>query len=151
MEPLRGNPSGTYREGNSPFRREKCAADRSNNRHANLSRRTLQFQVKYTTLQGEARMRVITLTRHWTDGGNVQDLLAGFDQEASAVIMARLLSSKMEAEEEFNATRWLDRSLIRMCSRFGDYRTEDPTSFQLSPQMSIYPQFMFNLRRSQFV
>ena len=47
-------------------------------------------------------MRVITLTRHWTDGGNVQDLLAGFDQEASAVIMARLLSSKMEAEEEFN-------------------------------------------------
>ena len=111
----------------------------------------MQFQVKYTTLQGEARMRVITLTRHWTDGGNVQDLLAGFDQEASAVIMARLLSSKMEAEEEFNATRWLDRALIRMCSRFGDYRTEDPTSFQLSPQMSIYPQFMFNLRRSQFV
>uniref|UniRef100_A0A7S3E547 Protein transport protein SEC23 n=1 Tax=Chloropicon laureae TaxID=464258 RepID=A0A7S3E547_9CHLO len=111
----------------------------------------LQFQVKYTTLEGEGRMRVITLTRHWTDGGNVQDLLAGFDQEASAVIMARLLSSKMESEEEFNATRWLDRALIRLCSRFGDYRTEDPTSFQLSPQMSIYPQFMFNLRRSQFV
>jgi protein transport protein SEC23 len=111
----------------------------------------LQFQVKFTTLKGESRMRVITLTRHWTDGGNTQDLLAGFDQEASAVIMARLLSSKMESEEEFNATRWLDRALIRTCARFGDYRTEDPTSFQLGPQMSIYPQFMFNLRRSQFV
>ena len=111
----------------------------------------LQFQTKYTTLEGEGRMRVVTITRHWTDGGNVQDIIAGFDQEASAVAIARLLSSKMESEEEFNATRWLDRTLIRMCSRFGDYRSEDPSSFQLSQQMSIYPQFMFNLRRSQFV
>lgn len=35
--------------------------------------------------------------------------------------------------------------------RFGDYRKDDPSSFQLSPQLSIYPQFMFNFRRSQFV
>ena len=60
----------------------------------------------------------------------------------------------METEEEFDcpaATRWLDRSLIRLCQRFGDYRKDDPASFQLMPQFSIYPQFMFNLRRSQFV
>mmetsp|Transcript_1673 Transcript_1673/g.3733 ORF Transcript_1673/g.3733 Transcript_1673/m.3733 type:complete len:774 (+) Transcript_1673:53-2374(+) len=111
----------------------------------------IQFQTKYTTVEGEGRMRVVTLTRHWADGTNVPDLMAGFDQEASAVVMARLLSHKMECEEEFNPTRWLDRTLIRMCARFGDYRPEDPASFQLSPQMSIYPQFMFNLRRSQFV
>jgi Sec23/Sec24 helical domain len=54
-------------------------------------------------------------------------------------------------EDDFDATRWLDRTLIRLASRFGDYRKDDPTSFQLAHEMSFYPQFMFNLRRSQFV
>lgn len=36
-------------------------------------------------------------------------------------------------------------------SRFGDYRKDDPDSFQLRPQLSYYPQFMFNFRRSQFI
>lgn len=36
-------------------------------------------------------------------------------------------------------------------SRFGDYQKDDPDSFQLRPQLSYYPQFMFNFRRSQFI
>ena len=81
----------------------------------------------------------------------MQDLIAGFDQEAAAVITARLASHKMEVEDDFDATRWLDRTLIRLTSRFGDFRKDDPDTFQLSPNMSYFPQFMFNLRRSQFV
>lgn len=54
-------------------------------------------------------------------------------------------------QEGFDATRWLDRSLIRLCSKFGDYRKDDPASFTLNPCFSLFPQFMFNLRRSQFV
>lgn len=57
----------------------------------------------------------------------------------------------MEFEEDFDATRWLDRSLIRLSSRFGEYRKDDPQSFSLRQEMEFYPQFMFNLRRSQFV
>ena len=38
-----------------------------------------------------------------------------------------------------------------MAARFGDYRKDDPTSFNLQPQLEYLPQFMFNLRRSQFV
>ena len=72
-------------------------------------------------------------------------------QEAATALMARLVTWKMETEDEFDPTRWLDRSLIRLSARFGDYRSDDPASFQIAPQMSIYPQFMFNLRRSQFV
>ena len=30
-------------------------------------------------------------------------------------------------------------------------RKDDPDSFQLRPQLSYYPQFMFNFRRSQFI
>ncbi|XRA99090.1 protein transport protein Sec23 [Pycnococcus provasolii] len=112
----------------------------------------LQFITRSVTSTGEHRMRATTITRRWVDGTDLRDMTSGFDQEAAAVVMARLAAAKMEAEEaEFDATRWLDRSLIRMCSRFGDYRREDPASFQLAPQISLYPQFIFNLRRSQFV
>lgn len=54
-------------------------------------------------------------------------------------------------QEGFDASRWLDRNLIRLCSKFGDYRKDDPASFTLNPCFSLFPQFMFNLRRSQFV
>ena len=35
--------------------------------------------------------------------------------------------------------------------QFASYKKDDPTSFRLSPSFSIYPQFMFHLRRSQFL
>ncbi|KAG1675309.1 hypothetical protein FOA52_015983 [Chlamydomonas sp. UWO 241] len=112
----------------------------------------LQFITKYLHFSGELRCRVTTLTRRWVDGAtNAAELVTGFDQEAAAVLMARLASWKMEVEEDFDATRWLDRALIRLAARFGDYRKDDPTSFNLRPELSFYPQFMFNLRRSQFV
>jgi protein transport protein SEC23 len=41
--------------------------------------------------------------------------------------------------------------LIRLCSRFADYRKDDPTSFRLEKNFTLYPQFMFHLRRSQFL
>eukprot|EP00803_Ostreobium_quekettii_P006628 evm.model.scf_2332.2 EVM.evm.TU.scf_2332.2 scf_2332:5133-14745(+) len=111
----------------------------------------LQFITRYIHPSGEMRVRVTTVARHWVDENNLNDLISGFDQEAAAVTMARLASFKMENEDEFDATRWLDRSLIRLSSRFGEYRKDDPQSFSLRPELSFYPQFMFNLRRSQFV
>jgi hypothetical protein len=71
--------------------------------------------------------------------------------QAAAVVLARLATFKMEFEEEFDPMRWLDRKLINLAKRFGEYRKDDPHSFQLSPSMSIFPQFQFNLRRSQFI
>nr|DAD19315.1 TPA_asm: hypothetical protein HUJ06_020778 [Nelumbo nucifera] len=112
----------------------------------------LQFLTYYQHNNGQMRLRATTLSRRWVAGpGSIQELIAGFDQEAAAVVMARLVSSKMETEAEFDPIRWLDRSLIRLCSRFGDYQKDSPSSFSLSPRFSIFPQFMFHLRRSQFV
>lgn len=112
----------------------------------------LQFLTYYQHKNGRMRLRVTTLSRRWVAGpGSIQDLISGFDQEAAAVTMARLVSFKMETEAEFDPIRWLDRSLIRLCSRFGDYQKDSPSSFSLSPRLSIFPQFMFHLRRSQFV
>ena len=45
----------------------------------------------------------------------------------------------------------MDRTLIRLASRFGSFVKDDPASFRLPDTMSLYPQFMFYLRRSQFL
>lgn len=111
-----------------------------------------QFLTYYQNTSGQMRLRVTTLSRRWIAGtGSIQDLIAGFDQEAAAVVLARQVSFKMETEAEFDPIRWLDKSLIQMCSRFGDYQKDSPSSFSLSPRFSIFPQFLFHLRRSQFV
>ncbi|KVI00365.1 Gelsolin domain-containing protein [Cynara cardunculus var. scolymus] len=112
----------------------------------------IQTVTSYQSVDGQSKMRVTTITRRWVESAVVsEELMQGFDQEAAAVVMARLTSYKMEMEETFDATRWLDRNLIRLCSKFGDYRKDDPSSFSLNPSFSLFPQFMFNLRRSQFV
>lgn len=111
-----------------------------------------QFLTYYQHSCGKMRMRSTTIARQWINGAqNTEELISGFDQETSVVIMARLASFKMETEEDFDATRWLDRALISLCTRFGNFRKDDPSSFSLSTNLAIFPQFMFNLRRSQFV
>ncbi|KAI5477765.1 protein transport protein SEC23 [Pseudohyphozyma bogoriensis] len=36
-------------------------------------------------------------------------------------------------------------------AKFANYRKDDPTSFRLNENFMIHPQFMFHLRRSQFL
>lgn len=52
---------------------------------------------------GEARLRVTTVTRKWSDGANVGELIGGFDQEAAAVALARLVGWKVRRGEELSA------------------------------------------------
>ncbi|CAH9080693.1 unnamed protein product [Cuscuta europaea] len=112
----------------------------------------IQFLTSYQGSDGQTKLRVTTISRRWVDTAvNSEELIQSFDQETAAVVMARLASYKMEMEEGFDATRWLDRNLIRLCSKFGEYRKDDPASFTLNPFFSLFPQFMFNLRRSQFL
>src|ERR1700754_4433088 len=65
--------------------------------------------------------------------------------------MARIAVFKAEIDDSPDVLRWLDRMLIRLCQKFADYRKEDQSSFRLADNFSIYPQFMFHLRRSQFL
>ncbi|KAK6790220.1 hypothetical protein RDI58_014020 [Solanum bulbocastanum] len=112
----------------------------------------IQFLTSYQSPDGQTKLRVTTITRRWVDATvSNEELVQGFDQETAAVVVARLASYKMEMEEDFDSTRWLDRNLIRLCSKFGDYRKDEPSSFTLNPSFSLFPQFMFHLRRSQFL
>ena len=65
--------------------------------------------------------------------------------------MARIAIYKAELDDQADVLRWLDRMLIRLCQRCGDYQKEDPNSFGLNPLYAMYPQFLFHLRRSQFL
>jgi hypothetical protein len=93
---------------------------------------------------------VTTVARNFAEGG-APTIAAQFDQEAAAVLMSRIAVFKAEIDDSPDVLRWLDRMLIRLCQKFADYRKEDQTSFRLAPNFSIYPQFMFHLRRSQFL
>lgn len=112
----------------------------------------IQFLTTYINASGQRILRVTTIARPWADAsaGN-QAIASGFDQETAAALMARIAVFKAETEEAFDVLRWLDRMLIRLVAKFADYRKEDPSSFSLSQNFSIYPQFMFHLRRSHFL
>jgi protein transport protein SEC23 len=96
------------------------------------------------------RLRVTTIARNFAEA-NSPSIASSFDQEAAAVLMARIAVFKAEIDDSPDVLRWLDRMLIRLCQKFADYRKEDPVSFRLTDNFSIYPQFMFHLRRSQFL
>ena len=115
-------------------------------------RRFFQFLTTYQNAQGRTHLRVTTMSGLWqADPSDSLSLSASFDQEAAATLMARLSVHKCETEDVADVMRWLDRSLIRLCSKFASYRKDDPASFRLPSEFGIYPQFMFHLRRSKFL
>lgn len=65
--------------------------------------------------------------------------------------MSRIAVFKAEVDDGPDVLRWVDRMLIRLCARFAEYRKDDPSSFRLDKNFTLYPQFMFHLRRSQFL
>mmetsp|Transcript_8200 Transcript_8200/g.11831 ORF Transcript_8200/g.11831 Transcript_8200/m.11831 type:complete len:818 (-) Transcript_8200:184-2637(-) len=128
--------------------------------------RYMQFLTKYQHSNGRTRLRATTMCGSWWNPpqGQSQDheqlqgaamaqnpVKCSFDQEAAAVLTARLAVQMTETDEVSDVLRWVDRSLIRMCTKFAEYQPDDVQSFRLSPEYSLYPQFMFHLRRSQFL
>ena len=117
-----------------------------NNMQQQPNRGYVQFITQYQGTDGYRHVRVTTVSRNFGDNDYA------FDQESACVLVARLACHR--AQEENNGPdvlRWLDRNLIKLCQKFGDYRKESPDTFQLNPTFSMFPQFIFHLRRSQFI
>ena len=79
---------------------------------------------------------------------DLREMAYGFDQETAAVLMSRFSVFKSQNEESIDVIRWVDRMLIKLVARFAEYKKDDPNSFKLSREFSLFPQFMFYLRRS---
>ena len=116
-----------------------------------MQRGLMQFLTYYQHSSGYYHLRVTTVARNLSGPAGDPTLAHSFDQEAAAVLMARIAVFKAEVDDGPDVLRWVDRMLIRLCSRFADYRKDDPTSFRLEKNFTLYPQFMFHLRRSQFL
>lgn len=64
-------------------------------------------------------MRVTTIARQWAHAvTSLPHITANFDQEASAVLIARWAVFRAESKEEPNVLGWLDRILIRLVPYF---------------------------------
>lgn len=111
----------------------------------------IQFLTYYQHSSGQFHLRVTTIARPISNPSGEPAIAHSFDQETAAVLMARIAVFKAEVDDGPDVLRWVDRMLIRLCSRFADYRKDDPTSFRLEKNFTLYPQFMFHLRRSQFL
>ncbi|KAL0481516.1 protein transport protein SEC23 [Acrasis kona] len=114
--------------------------------------RFFQYLTSYQHPSGYFRLRVTTQYLRWVEGDqNLNEIKVGFDQDAAAVLISRLSVFKAESEYLFDVLRWLDRSLIRLVTRFGEYRQQSADGLALAPNFSLFPQFMYHLRRSQFL
>jgi len=112
----------------------------------------IQFITHYQHSSGQRKVRVTTLARNWTDAAaNLDHIKAGFDQECAAAAMTRLAVVKGLTEDGPDVLRWCDRMLIKVCQKFGEFQPDNPASFRFTENFSLYPQFMFHLRRSQFL
>jgi protein transport protein SEC23 len=100
------------------------------------SRGLIQFVTHYQHASGQHRLRVTTVVRNFAEAGS-PSIAASFDQEAAAVLMARIAVFKAEIDDSPDVLRWLERMLIRLCQKFADYRKEDLTSFRLTDNFSI--------------
>ncbi|CCK71056.1 GTPase-activating protein SEC23 KNAG_0F03920 [Huiozyma naganishii CBS 8797] len=109
-----------------------------------------QFVTSYQHSSGTNRIRVTTVANQLLPFGTPA-IAASFDQEAAAVLMARIAVYKAEQDDGADVIRWIDRNLIKLCQKYADYNKEDPASFRLAPNFSLYPQFTYYLRRSQFL
>lgn len=115
-------------------------------------RRYIQYLTSYQSATGKQRLRVTTTCGLWhSDPNDLTPIAQSFDQEGATVIMARYSVHKCNTEDPADVMRYLDRSLIKLSAKFANYRKDEPSSFRLPPEFSIYPQFMFHLRRSKFL
>ncbi|TEY77669.1 hypothetical protein BOTCAL_0052g00060 [Botryotinia calthae] len=119
--------------------------------HQAQAKGMMQFLTYYQHSSGQFHLRVTTISRNLSGPAGDPAIAQSFDQEAAAVLMSRIAVFKAEVDDGPDVLRWVDRMLIRLCSRFADYRKDDPSSFRLEKNFTLYPQFMFHLRRSQFL
>ncbi|KAJ4455415.1 putative Protein transport protein Sec23A [Paratrimastix pyriformis] len=112
----------------------------------------VQLRTEYTHPSGRRILRVTTHAYQWADPAkDLVDTGASFDQETAACLVARLAVHKTATEELVDTLRWIDRTLIRLVTKFATYTKGDASTFALSRNFSLFPQFMFYLRRSRFL
>ncbi|KAF0993279.1 hypothetical protein HZS_4193 [Henneguya salminicola] len=99
------------------------------------------------------RMRVTTCSRPLsTDATNSSSVAHSFDQDTSAVLMARIASDRLSINDNpGDVMRWLDRTLIHLCQYVAQFHKDDTSSFRLPDNFALYPQYIYALDRENTI
>jgi len=114
----------------------------------------IQIVTQYETANGATVLRVTTVSKTFADVQSQQGfehVKMGFDQEAATVLIARMAVFKTRRDHPMDILRWLDRQLIRLVQKFGEYTKDVPDSFTLPDAFAFFPQFIFHLRRTNLL
>eukprot|EP00708_Paratrimastix_pyriformis_P002533 GAFH01001281.1.p1 GENE.GAFH01001281.1~~GAFH01001281.1.p1 ORF type:complete len:530 (-),score=184.69 GAFH01001281.1:159-1580(-) len=112
----------------------------------------VQFQTCYWHPSGRRVMRVTSHQFTWAHPARaLQDVGESFDQETAACLMARLAVHKAKSFPLHQILAWVDRSLIHLLQKFALYTKQNQSTFQLPQAFSLFPQFVFYMRRSRFL
>ena len=116
----------------------------------------IQLITTYIAGDRSTRMRVTTvdkmMIRDLVNQQSINEIGKSFDQEAAAVLITRMCIDKWQnGDDSRDILKWIDKTLIRLMSKFSIYTKDDPRSFKLTQNFIYFPQFMFYLRRSSFI
>lgn len=127
--------------------------DPNNTPNMNYRFATIQFFTTYIASDKTTRLRVTTIKKKHSANlfENKYEVAQGFDQEAAAVLLAKIGIDMGYKEEKIEVLRWIDKTLINLANRFAEYTKDVPSSFKLTKEFAYFPQFVFYLRRSYVV
>ncbi|KAI3406455.2 hypothetical protein KGF56_000586 [Candida oxycetoniae] len=119
----------------------------------------IQYLFHYQHPNGDMRLRVTTVAINVIPDSDSLNLELGFDQEAAVVLIAREAIIKLQIDstndKKFvssnSLSKSLDQTLIDFCTRFGVFTIGRMDSFRLSNAFSLFPQFIYHLKRSPFI
>jgi protein transport protein SEC23 len=80
------------------------------------SRGLIQSITHYQHSSGQMHLCVITIARNFAEANSPSiTSKSSFDQEAAAILMARIAVFKAEIDDSPDVLCWLDHMLIRLC------------------------------------
>lgn len=119
--------------------------------------KVVYFQMQTSYIHGDRshRFRITTVFKKLLPElkatNQIEEISQSFDQEAAAVMIARMCVVKSQNEEPQDILNWIDKTLIRLVSKFAKYTKDNPSTFKIPKQFNMFPQFIFYLRRSPFI
>jgi protein transport protein SEC23 len=122
--------------------------------HPDATHRFFQFVTSYYTAEGDRIVRVSSHTQPIARTLEAVHYIQSnaFDQECSTVVVARQAVDILAATDNKGdlARRWVDRVIVSLIKRFAQYVPNAPETVRLAPSFSLFPVFMYHLRRSEF-
>lgn len=112
----------------------------------------IQFITSYQHPDGTQHIHVTTSQRFINQQLDAMDaVINNFDQEAAAVLIARQAVNDVMTTSSNDALKLVNKTLVDFLSNFSTFILNSPASLSIPPNVNLLPQFIYHLRRSNFI